>query len=236
MRLVIAEDSVVLRHGLIELLTSHGHEVAAAVRDGDALRAAVTEFQPDVVIVDIRMPPTHTDEGLRAAVVLRQTHPGLGILVFSQYIETRHAAALLAACAQGVGYLLKDRVADVRDFLDSLTRIANGETVLDPEVVTQLMGTTRHTNALASLTARERQVLALMAEARTAANGGYLATDGCAARRRSYMASHATPSSPAAGWWPCSWNGRGRVRRLGFGWVAMAVRASPALTSRVLIR
>ena len=167
MRLVIAEDSVVLRHGLIELLTSHGHEVAAAVSDGDALRTAVTEHQPDAVIVDIRMPPTHTDEGLRAAVVLRQTYPGLGILVFSQYIETRHAAALLATGAHGVGYLLKDRVADVRDFLHSLTRIANGETVLDPEVVTQLMGATRHTNTLALLTARERQVLALIAEGRS---------------------------------------------------------------------
>jgi DNA-binding NarL/FixJ family response regulator len=167
MRLVIAEDSVVLRHGLVELLSSNGHEVAAAVRDGDALRAAVAEHQPDAVIVDIRMPPTHTDEGLRAAVVLRQTHPRLGILVFSQYIETRHAAALLAAGARGVGYLLKDRVADIRDFLDSVTRIANGETVLDPEVVTQLMGAARHAKAMASLTARERQVLALMAEGRS---------------------------------------------------------------------
>jgi DNA-binding NarL/FixJ family response regulator len=167
MRLAIAEDSVVLRHGLVELLTAHGHEVTAAVGDGDALRTAVAANEPDAVIVDIRMPPTFTDEGLRAAVAIRKQAPGLGVLVFSQYVETRHAAALLAAGARGVGYLLKDRVADVRDFLDALTRIANGETVLDPEVVTQLLGTARPTDALASLTARERQVLALMAEGRS---------------------------------------------------------------------
>ncbi len=165
MRLAIAEDSVVLRAGLIELLTAHGHEVVAAVGDGEALRAAVTDHGPDLVIVDIRMPPTYADEGLRTAVALRQTTPDLGILVFSQYVETRHATSLLAAGAEGVGYLLKDRVADVRDFLAALVRIGNGETVLDPEVVTQLMGVRQDTVAM--LTARERQVLALMAEGRS---------------------------------------------------------------------
>jgi DNA-binding NarL/FixJ family response regulator len=120
-----------------------------------------------VAVVDIRMPPTHTDEGLRAAVSLRKTHPGLGVLVFSQYVETRYAAQLLAGGAQGVGYLLKDRVAEVSDFVDALVRVAAGGTVLDPEVVTQLMGTSRRTAALAALTPREREVLGLMAEGRS---------------------------------------------------------------------
>jgi DNA-binding NarL/FixJ family response regulator len=164
---VIAEDAAVLRDGLVHLLTDRGHDVLAAVPDAEALQAAVEEHRPDVAVVDIRMPPTHTDEGLRAAVALRAAHPDLGVLVFSQYVETRYAAQLLAGGARGVGYLLKDRVADVSDFVDALVRVAAGGTVLDPEVVTQLMGTTRRTEALAGLTAREREVLGLMAEGRS---------------------------------------------------------------------
>ncbi|SHH11305.1 response regulator [Streptoalloteichus hindustanus] len=167
MRIVIAEDSVVLRDGLVELLTRRGHEVAASVSDGDALREAVAEHRPDVVVVDVRMPPTHTDEGLRAAIALRAEHPGLGVLVFSQYVETRYAAELLSARSEGVGYLLKDRVADVRDFVDALTRIAAGETVLDPEVVTRLLRASARSSTVETLTARERDVLALMAEGRS---------------------------------------------------------------------
>jgi DNA-binding NarL/FixJ family response regulator len=164
---VIAEDAAVLRDGLVHLLTDRGHDVRAAVPDAEALKNAVEEHRPDVAVVDIRMPPTHTDEGLRAAVALRAAHPDLGVLVFSQYVETRYAAQLLAGGARGVGYLLKDRVADVSDFVDALVRVAAGGTVLDPEVVTQLMGTTRRTEALAGLTPREREVLGLMAEGRS---------------------------------------------------------------------
>jgi DNA-binding NarL/FixJ family response regulator len=167
MRIVIAEDSVVLRDGLVELLGLRGHEVVAAVGDGDTLRAAVAEHLPDVAVVDIRMPPTHTDEGLRAAIALRRDHPGVGVLVFSQYVETRYAAELFAGRSEGVGYLLKDRVADVGDFVEALSRVAAGETVLDPEVVTQMLGSSRRTDALDLLTARERQVLELMAEGRS---------------------------------------------------------------------
>ena len=166
MRIVIAEDSVLLREGLTRLLTEAGHEVAA-VGDGDRLRAAVAERPPDVAVVDIRMPPTHTDEGLRAAIALRRDHPGVGVLVFSQYVETRYAAELFAGRSEGVGYLLKDRVADVGDFVEALSRVAAGETVLDPEVVTQMLGSSRRTDALDLLTARERQVLELMAEGRS---------------------------------------------------------------------
>ncbi|MEV6646989.1 response regulator transcription factor [Amycolatopsis sp. NPDC051371] len=167
MRIVIAEDSTILRQGLVELLTFRGHEVVAAVKDADALRAAVEENTPDVSIVDIRMPPTHTDEGLRAAISLRRESPGRAILLFSQYVETKYAAELLADRAGGVGYLLKDRVAEVSDFLDALRRVADGETVLDPEVVSQLFSATRQTDALAGLTPREREVLGLMAEGRS---------------------------------------------------------------------
>ncbi|TDB97345.1 MULTISPECIES: response regulator transcription factor [Nonomuraea] len=167
MRIVIAEDAAVIRDGLALLLTGKGHEVAAAVGDAAALCAAVAEHRPDVAVVDIRMPPTHTDEGLRAAIRLRGEHPGLGVLVFSQHIETRYAAELLAGGSHGVGYLLKDRVAEVSEFLDALARIAAGETVLDPEVVTQIMGASRRAEDLRELTDRERGVLALMAEGRS---------------------------------------------------------------------
>jgi DNA-binding NarL/FixJ family response regulator len=167
MRIVIAEDAAMLRDGLCVLLTSRGQEVVAAVSDGDALQAAVLEHDPDVAVVDVRMPPSHTDEGLRAAIQIRRDHPGVGVLMFSQYIETRYAAQLLAGGAQGVGYLLKERVADVADFLAALDRIAAGETVLDPEVVTQIMGTSRRAESLAALTPRERDVLAMMAQGRS---------------------------------------------------------------------
>ncbi|MGC5014409.1 response regulator [Streptosporangium sp. DT93] len=167
MRIVIAEDAAMLRDGLCLLLTSRGHEVVAAVGDGEALRQAVDEHRPDLAVIDVRMPPSHTDEGLRAAIEIRRTHPGLGMLVFSQYIETHYAARLLADGAQGVGYLLKERVADVGDFLTALERIAAGETVLDPQVVTQIMGAGRRAEALEELTPREREVLALMAQGRS---------------------------------------------------------------------
>src|SRR5450631_2973969 len=171
MRIVIAEDSAVVRAGLVEILADRGHEVVAAVGNAEDLRAAVDEHQPDVTVVDVRMPPGYTDEGLRAAIAIRRDHPKTGVLVFSQYIETRYAADLLGAAAgggaAGVGYLLKDRVADVGEFVEALSRVAAGGTALDPEVVRQLLGASRRTDGLGSLTARERDVLALMAEGRS---------------------------------------------------------------------
>lgn len=167
MRIVIAEDSAVLRDGLSLLLTTRGHEVLATVSTGEALEAAVAEHVPDIAVVDVRMPPTFTDEGIRSALAVRKTHPSVGLLVFSQHIETRYAAELLAGGARGVGYLLKDRVADVRDFMSACDQIAAGGTVLDPEVVTQVLGASRRSHDLSALTAREREVLGLMAEGRT---------------------------------------------------------------------
>jgi DNA-binding NarL/FixJ family response regulator len=164
MRVAIAEDSVILRDGLAQLLVDRGHEVIAAVPDGDSLRAAVAKDQPDVCVVDIRMPPSFTDEGLRAAIALRHSNPDVGVLVFSQYVETRYAAELLSGSTRGVGYLLKDRVADVREFVEALTRVAEGGTALDPEVVAQLLGASRRSDVLAALTPREREVLERMAE------------------------------------------------------------------------
>jgi DNA-binding NarL/FixJ family response regulator len=174
LRVVIAEDSAVVRAGLAEILADRGHVIAAAVGDAEALRAAVAEHRPDVTVVDVRMPPSHTDEGLRAAIAIRRDHPSVGVLVFSQYIETRYAAELLGAgragrggSAAGVGYLLKDRVADVSEFIEALSRVAAGGTALDPEVVTQLLGASRRAGGLGTLTAREREVLGLMAEGRS---------------------------------------------------------------------
>jgi DNA-binding NarL/FixJ family response regulator len=167
MRIVIAEDAAVIRAGLAEILTDRGHEIVAAVGDAEALKDAVAARQPDVAIVDVRMPPSHTDEGLRAAIAIRRDHPGVGILVFSQYVETRYAADLLATRSGGVGYLLKDRVANVAEFTDAVTRIAGGGTALDPEVVSGLLNASRHASALSTLTAREHDVLALMAEGRS---------------------------------------------------------------------
>jgi DNA-binding NarL/FixJ family response regulator len=167
MRVVIAEDSALLREGLVRLLEDRGHEVAAAVADASSLLAAVAEHHPDVAVTDIRMPPTHTDEGLRAAAELRRQNPEVGVLVLSQYIETTYATALLAGNAGGVGYLLKDRVADAAEFADAVERVAAGGTALDPEVVTKLMRASRQIGGLGGLTPREREVLELMAEGRS---------------------------------------------------------------------
>jgi DNA-binding NarL/FixJ family response regulator len=167
MRIVIAEDAVLLRAGLTHLLVDAGEEVVAAVGDGDALLVAVERHRPDLAIVDVRMPPSHTDEGLRAALAIRARWPGVGILVFSQYVEERYASELLASDTAGIGYLLKDRVADVSDFLDAVRRVGDGGTALDPEVVAQLLARARRRDPLALLTPREREVLGLMAEGRT---------------------------------------------------------------------
>jgi DNA-binding NarL/FixJ family response regulator len=171
-RVVIAEDSVLLREGLTRLLNDRGHEVVAGVGDGEALVKTVGEMAdagglPDVVVADVRMPPTHTDEGLRAAIRLRSSHPDLAVLVLSQYVEEQYATELLAGSSRGVGYLLKDRVAEVREFVDAVVRVARGGTALDPEVVAQLLGRSRKQDVLAGLTPREREVLGLMAEGRT---------------------------------------------------------------------
>ena len=167
MRIVIAEDSAVVRAGLAEILTDSGHQVAAAVGTADDLLAAVDEHAPDAAVIDVRMPPGYTDEGLRAAIAIRRDHPKVGILVFSQYVETRYAADLLRMRSGGVGYLLKDRVGDVDEFVEALTRVAAGGTALDPEVVTQLLRASHRDTGVGSLTARERDVLALMAEGRS---------------------------------------------------------------------
>jgi DNA-binding NarL/FixJ family response regulator len=165
MRIVIADDAAILREGLAHLLTARGHEVVAAVGDPHTLRAAVAEHRPEVAVVDIRMPPTHTDEGLRTAIELRRDRPDLGILLFSQYVETRYATDLLAGSPAGVGYLLKERVGDIDDFVDALHRVASGGTALDPEVVGHLLNAGRR--GVSALTPRERDVLGLMAEGRT---------------------------------------------------------------------
>jgi DNA-binding NarL/FixJ family response regulator len=165
MRVVIAEDSVLLRAGLTRLLTEGGFEVAAAVPDGDQLLRAVGEHRPGLVVVDVRMPPTHTDEGIQAALVIRRQYPDTAVLVLSQYVEESYATDLLSTQTSAVGYLLKDRVAHVSDFLDALRRVAAGGTVLDPEVVAQLLA--RRSDPLDQLTPREQEVLRLMAEGRS---------------------------------------------------------------------
>ncbi|MDT7584374.1 MAG: hypothetical protein QOE32_1924 [Pseudonocardiales bacterium] len=162
MRVVLAEDSVLLREGLIRLIEEAGCQVVAAVGDGPSLVTAVAEHAPDVSVVDIRMPPTHTDEGLRAAVEIRRRAPGAKILVLSQYVEVTYAGDLFADRAGGVGYLLKDRVVDVDELTDALRRVAAGGTVLDPQVVSELFAARR--DPLATLTPREREVLGLMAQ------------------------------------------------------------------------
>ncbi|MEV7416046.1 response regulator transcription factor [Streptomyces sp. NPDC089919] len=167
MRIVIAEDAVVVREGLVRLLRDRGLEVAAAVGDAEALLSAVAEHRPDAVVADIRMPPTHRDEGLRAALTLRERYPDLGVLLFSQYVETRYADRLAATGMSGFGYLLKERVVDVGDFVDALHRVAAGGTALDPEVVSTLLAARQAAHGLAELTAREHEVLGLMAEGRT---------------------------------------------------------------------
>jgi DNA-binding NarL/FixJ family response regulator len=167
MRVVIAEDSVLLRAGLTRLLTDAGEDVLAAVGDGDALLDVVDRQRPDIAIVDVRMPPTHTDEGLRAAVIIRQRWPDVGVLVLSQYVEERYAAELLGGDASRVGYLLKDRVADVVDFVAAVRQVGAGGTALDPEVIAQLLARSRRRDPLERLSRREREVLALMAEGRS---------------------------------------------------------------------
>ena len=167
MRVVIAEDSVLLREGLTRLLAEAGHEVVAAAGEAEEFLRAVGKLEPDAVVVDVRMPPTFTDEGLRAALVVRQRWPRIGVLVLSQYVEERYATELISDRPHGVGYLLKDRVADLAEFLDAVRRVAGGGSALDPEVVSLLLGRRRREDPLEPLTAREREVLALMAEGRS---------------------------------------------------------------------
>jgi DNA-binding NarL/FixJ family response regulator len=168
LRIVLAEDAALLREGLAGILERAGHEVVAAVSDADALLTYAAGARPDVVITDIRMPPDYSDEGLRAAAAIRAAHPDIGIMVLSAYVADAYVAELLdSSPGGGVGYLLKDRVGHVREFLDSLDRVAEGGTVVDPEVVRQLLGRRRTDGPLATLTEREREVLALMAEGRT---------------------------------------------------------------------
>ena len=166
-RVVIAEDSVLLREGLSRLLEESGFEVAGQAGDAEDLMRKVGAHKPDVAVVDVRMPPTHTDEGLRAAQRIREELPGTGVLVLSQYVEEEYATELIGDRADGVGYLLKDRVADVDTFTDAVRRVAGGGSALDPEVVALLLGRRRREDPLEGLTAREREVLGLMAEGRS---------------------------------------------------------------------
>ncbi|MFI7599113.1 response regulator [Actinoplanes sp. NPDC049681] len=175
MRVILADDSVLLRPGIAKVLTDGGFEVVAAVGDAEQLLRAVDEHEPDCVVVDVRMPPTHTDEGIRAALAIRGLHPGIAIMVLSQYVEERYATDLLSMGTESVGYLLKDRIAHVGEFLDAMRRIGNGGTALDPEVVSQLM-VRRRKDPRDRLTARELDVLRLMAEARS--NNGIAQTLG----------------------------------------------------------
>ncbi|GGW09379.1 DNA-binding response regulator [Streptomyces narbonensis] len=167
MRVILAEDSTLLREGLVRLLTEEGHEVVAALGDAVTLVAEVGALRPDVAVVDIRMPPTHTDEGLRAAVEIRERWPETGVLVLSQHVERSYAARLLAAGAERVGYLLKDRVAQVEEFLDALERVHEGGAAIDPEVVRQLVVRSTHGDPLGRLTPREREVLEVLAQGYT---------------------------------------------------------------------
>ncbi|MFO7591276.1 MAG: response regulator transcription factor [Acidimicrobiia bacterium] len=167
MRIVIAEDSVLLRAGLERLLADEGLDVVATAGDGAELLRAVEEHHPDLAIVDVRMPPTFTDEGLRAAHEARTAQPGLAVLVLSQYVEDEYARELFAGDASGLGYLLKDRVADVREFVEAVQRVGAGGTALDPDVVAQLLARHSRDTALDALTPREREVLGLMAEGRS---------------------------------------------------------------------
>ncbi len=167
MRVVIAEDSVLLRAGLTRILIDAGEEVVATVGAADELMTVVERHQPDLCIVDVRMPPTHTDDGIRAAMTIRKRWPKVAILVLSQYVEERYATDLLAEGSRAVGYLLKDRVADVAEFLDDVRRVGDGGTALDPEVVAQLLARARRRDPLERLSKREREVLALMAEGRS---------------------------------------------------------------------
>jgi len=166
-RVVIADDSVLLREGVVRILAEAGFDVVGQAGDADELMLKVRSYSPDVAVVDIRMPPSHTDEGLRAAQEIREKHPGVGVLVLSQYIEPAYAMELLAESAEGVGYLLKDRVSDVNEFADAVRRVADGGSALDPAIVSQLVGRRRGDDPLGELTPREREVLGLMAEGRS---------------------------------------------------------------------
>jgi DNA-binding NarL/FixJ family response regulator len=179
-RVVIAEDSALLREGLVRMLAARGHEVVAAVGDAQELLSAVREHAPDVVLADVRMPPTHTDEGIRAAVLIRAQNAAVTVLVLSQYVEERYAVELLGGDTRGVGYLLKDRVADVGDFVAALERVASGGTALDPDVISQIFARSRRRAAIDRLTPREREVLGLMAEGRsnTAIAAALVVSDG----------------------------------------------------------
>jgi DNA-binding NarL/FixJ family response regulator len=163
-RLILADDAVLLREGLIRLLEEAGHEVVASIGDAESLIEAVAEHRPEVAVVDVRMPPTHSDEGLRAALEIRARWPAVGVLVLSQYVEKTYAAKLLSEATEGMGYLLKDRVSEVADFLGSLERIRAGGTVIDPEVVRQLLARTTRVDPLRTLSERESQVLRQLAE------------------------------------------------------------------------
>ena len=167
MRVVLAEDSVLLREGVARILDEAGFEVVGKAGNADELLLKVRSYSPDVAIVDIRMPPTHTDEGLRAAQEIREKHPTCGVLVLSQYVEATYAMELLAESAEGVGYLLKDRVSDIAEFASAVRRVGEGGTALDPEVVAQLVGRRRKNDPLADITPREKEVLELMAEGRS---------------------------------------------------------------------
>ncbi|MGH3137135.1 MAG: response regulator transcription factor [Gaiellaceae bacterium] len=164
MRVVIADDSVLLREGLARVLTEGGFEIVAQAGDASELRQAVRRFKPDIAIVDVRMPPTHTDEGARAAVEIREEQPEVAVLVLSQVIEAAHAMRLFSERPEGFGYLLKDRVLEIDDFLDSVRRVGRGGTAIDPEVIGQLVGRRREDDPLDELTPREREVLELMAQ------------------------------------------------------------------------
>ncbi|MGA9870542.1 MAG: response regulator transcription factor [Rhodococcus sp. (in: high G+C Gram-positive bacteria)] len=167
MRVMVAEDSTLLREGLVRLLSDEGHEVIASVSDADALIDAVEQNRPDIVVTDVRMPPSHTDDGLRAALTIRERWPEVAVLVLSQYVENRYAAELISESGGKVGYLLKDRVTEVDEFLDALTRVAHGGTAFDPEVVRALLSRTSRSSLLERLTPRERDVLELMAQGLT---------------------------------------------------------------------
>lgn len=167
MRVLIAEDLALLRDGLTRMLTAHGFDVVAAVTDGTELAQRLIEVRPDVAVVDVRLPPTFTDEGLRATIAARRVVAGLPVLILSQYVERVYAAELLCDRSGGVGYLLKDRVGEVRDFIEALRQVAAGGTVMDPDVIAQLLTGGRQRDRLAALTPRERDVLAVMAEGRS---------------------------------------------------------------------
>ena len=167
MRIVVAEDSTLLRDGLTRMLVDHGHEVVGAIDDAVGLARLVERERADLVVLDVRMPPTHTDEGIRAALELRSHRPDLAIVVLSQYVEEDHATELLAGDLGGIGYVLKDRVTDVGQFVATVERVAQGGTAIDPEVVSQLLARTRRRQPIADLSPREREVLGLMAEGRS---------------------------------------------------------------------